>query len=166
MKPKIKFEIVIGNMNLLAEAFAQGKLVCKEMVLTKDVTIARNQMMPDGTGETSPTVLPSGTRVKLIKTPKGIYMQTPEGKILRIHSAAPATPASPSTIAAALGLNLKTSFPGVGAHDSSTGLASFSGGSKSSLMEQSMLKRIRGNAFLKHSYLLLFFILFFFIIFL
>jgi RAD54-like protein 2 len=139
-----------GNMNLLAEAFAQGKLVCKEMVLTKDVTIARNQM-PDGTGETTPTVLPSGTRVKLIKTPKGIYMQTPEGKILRIHSAAPATPASPSTIAAALGLNLKTPFPG--AQDSSTGLASFSGGSKSSLMEQSMLKRIRGNIYLKFRFL-------------
>jgi hypothetical protein len=89
--------------------------------------------------------------VKLIKTPKGIYMQTPEGKILRIHSAAPATPASPSTIAAALGLNLKTPFPGV--QDSSTGLAFFSGGSKSSLMEQSMLKRIRGNIYLKFRFL-------------
>lgn len=130
------------GMDLLAEALAQGKLICKEMVLTKDVTIARNQIS-GGTGETSPIVLSSGTRVKLIKTPKGIYMQTPEGKIFRIHSAAPATPASPSAIAAALGLNLKTPYSSIGVQDTPAVLPSYSGGSKSSLMEQSMLKRIR-----------------------
>lgn len=134
------------GVDLLAEALAQGKLVCKEMVLTKDVTIARSQMTGAGSGsnDTTPVVLPSGTRVKLIKTPKGIYMQTPEGKIFRIHSSAPATPASPSTIAAALGMNMKTPYPYSSSQGPSGELASFSGGSKSS-MEQTVLRRIRGK---------------------
>ena len=117
------------GMDMLAEALAQGKLVCKEMVLTKDVTIARNQL-GNGT-ETSPIVLPVGTRVKLIKTPKGIYMQTPEGKIFRIHSSAPATPSSPSTIAAALG---------IGGNQSPLANSA----AKAALLESSMLKRLRG----------------------
>lgn len=135
------------GMDLLTEALAQGKLVCKEMVLTKDVTIARNQMTSGGggNGDTTPIVLPSGTRVKLIKTPKGIYMQTPEGKIFRIHSSAPATPASPSIVAAALGMNIKNPYPYAGIQGPSAGSPSFSGNPKSPLIEQSSLKRIRGN---------------------
>jgi len=120
------------GIDMLAEALAQGKLVCKEMVLTKDVTIARNALGGGASSgsDSSPIVLPSGTRVKLIKTPKGIYMQTPEGKIFRIHSSAPATPASPSSIAAALGMGPKAS--------------SASGSGRPPLVDQSMLKRIRG----------------------
>ena len=101
------------GIDMLAEALAQGKLVCKEMVLTKDVTIARSAVGASA-NDPSPIVLPSGTRVKLIKTPKGIYMQTPEGKIFRIHSSAPATPASPSSIAAALGVGMKTAISAAG----------------------------------------------------
>lgn len=99
------------GMDLLAEALAQGKLVCKEMLLSKDVTIARSQLT-GGINNTDgpPVILPAGTRVKLIKTPKGIYMQTPEGKIFRIHSSTPTTPTSPSTMAAALGMGSR-SFP-------------------------------------------------------
>ena len=143
-KPTLSPPLQGMGMDLLAEALAQGKLVCKEMVLTKDVTIARNQMSV-GSGETTPIVLPSGTRVKLIKTPKGIYMQTPEGKIFRIHSSAPATPASPASIAAALGMNLKNPYPYSGIQGTSTALPSFSGDPKSPLVEPSMLKRFRGN---------------------
>lgn len=156
-KPNISPPLQGMGMDLLAEALAQGKLVCKEMVLTKDVTIARNQMTGGGggSGDTTPIVLPSGTRVKLIKTPKGIYMQTPEGKIFRIHSSAPATPASPSTIAAALGMNMKTQYPYAGIQGTSAGLPSFSGVSKSPLVEPSMLKRIRGNVYIINSSFLL-----------
>lgn len=126
------------GMDMLAEALAQGKLVCKEMVLTKDVTIARNQMT-NGT-ESSPIVLPVGTRVKLIRTPKGIYMQTPEGKIFRIHSSPPDTPGSPSNRAGTLGMGYKPPYSPT--FSSSSPVA---GGSKPPLMDQSMLKRLRGN---------------------
>jgi len=140
-----------SGMDILAEALVQGKLVCKEMVLTKDVTIARNQM---GSGsESSPIVLPTGTRVKLIKTPKGIYMQTPEGKIFRIHSSTPTTPTSPSSIAAALGIGNGNSssgalgagkppfLPGFAQPGSKSPMASSS--SSGSAMDNSMLKRLR-----------------------
>lgn len=130
------------GIDMLAEALAQGKLVCKEMILTKDVTIARNVPTAPGSSgapaDTSPIVLPSGTKVKLIKTPKGIYMQTPEGKIFRIHSSAPASPASPSAIAAALGVKAAPTF------------ASAAGPAvpgQSPYVDPSVVKRIRGSHF-------------------
>ena len=147
IKPTLHPPLQGVGMDLLAEALAQGKLVCKEMVLNKDVTIARNQI-PGGCGETTPIVLSSGTRVKLIRTPKGIYMQTPEGKIFRIHSSSPATPTSPSAVAAALGMNSKPTYPFSGAQSTSIGLPSSSGELKSSFVEDSALKSIRGTVIL------------------
>ena len=140
------------GIDMLAEALAQGKLVCKEMVLTKDVTIARNAMSgasssASGDGSTTgPIILPTGTRVKLIKTPKGIYMQTPEGKIFRIHSSAPATPASPSSIAAALGIGAGRSTSSATTSATSQTSQSNSAKSGTSLVDPAMLKRIRGTS--------------------
>jgi RAD54-like protein 2 len=130
------------GMDLLEEALAQGKLVCKEMLLSKDVTIARNQLTGGGNADGSPVVLPAGTRVKLIKTPKGIYMQTPEGKIFRIHSSTPATtPTSPSTMAAALGMSSRSSFS-----QSTSGLQSSYGyGSDKSLIDETMMRKFKGR---------------------
>lgn len=95
-----------SGLDLLTEALNQGKLVCKEMVLSKDVTISRSQVGASS-NELVPVVLSAGTRVKLIKTPKGIYMQTPESKIFRIHSSSHAPHGSPSSMAAILGIGPK-----------------------------------------------------------
>ena len=95
---KIPSQAPQQDTNWLTEALAQGKLKCKEMVLTKDVTIARSAE----DGETTPIVLPPGTRIKLIQTPRGIYMQTPEGNILRINSSSLSSTAGPASITAAL----------------------------------------------------------------
>ena len=165
IKPLVSSSPLQGlGIDLLSEALAQGKLVCKEMVLTKDVTIARNSLSSASSStsstapEAAPIVLPSGTRVKLIKTPKGIYMQTPEGKIFRIHSSAPATPASPSCIAAALGFGNRAASSGYlsssSSSSSSSPMAASSSsslaGKQTSIVDPAVLKRIRGQLIADH----------------
>ena len=141
-KPVLNPSLPGLGMDLLEEALAQGKLVCKEMLLSKDVTIARNQLTSSGNADGSPVVLPAGTRVKLIKTPKGIYMQTPEGKIFRIHSSTPATnPTSPSTMAAALGMGSRSSF----SQSTSALQQNYGFSNEKSQMDEAMMRKFRGK---------------------
>lgn len=129
-----------SGLDLLTEALSQGKLVCREMVLNKDVTISRSQLTGNS-NELVPVVLSAGTKVKLIKTPKGIYMQTPEGKIFRIHSSSQASHGTPTTMAAMLGIGQKPQ----GSLSSEETTVQTNDVSKSSQIDPAVLRRIIGK---------------------
>ena len=80
------------HLNLLVKACAQSE--CKEMVLTRDVTMER----PAEDGESTPIVLPTGSRIKLIETPRGIFVPISGSELVRINPSALSTTAGTAFI--------------------------------------------------------------------
>ena len=75
-------------------------------IITEIVLPGTNTTTEAGTSE--PKKIPAGQQVLVIRTPKGVYIRTPDGKIFAVRSKPQADSTSPLDTLANTGRNLST----------------------------------------------------------
>ncbi|WAR25686.1 ARIP4-like protein [Mya arenaria] len=90
------------------------KLTMKEKRLAKQSYVMEKQIVLPGTnttteaGTSEPKKIPAGQQVLVIRTPKGVYIRTPDGKIFAVRSKPQPNSNSPLDTLANTGSNLST----------------------------------------------------------